>query len=120
MMSVNHKRLNPSKGNVLDAPLTREEVRHALRKGRGDTAPGRDGIGLPFFTEVWESLTGDLMELFNQMFSAGTVTTQQIGVIICIPKTASPKYPHEYRPITLLNNDYKTLAQLMGGRMTEV
>jgi hypothetical protein len=103
MMSVNHKRLNLSEGNALIAPLTPEEVRHALRKGKGDTAPGKDGIGLLFFTEVWEDLHWDLMELFNQMFSASAITAKEKGgVIVCIPRTANPKHPHEYRPITLL------------------
>jgi hypothetical protein len=36
--------------------------------GRGDTAPGRDGIGLTFFKEVWDSLHGNLMELFTDVF----------------------------------------------------
>jgi hypothetical protein len=35
MMSVNHKWLNQNEGDSLNAPLTLEEVRHALRKRRG-------------------------------------------------------------------------------------
>jgi hypothetical protein len=121
MLSVNHKRLDLNERDALSAPPMLEEVRQALRKGRGDTAPGRDGIGVMFFKEVWDSLHGDIMELFTQMFSVGAITTQQKGgVIVCIPKTANPKQPHEYRPIKLLSNDYKTLARLMASRMSEV
>jgi hypothetical protein len=117
MISLNHKRLNLNERDALSAPLTLEKVRRALRKGRSNTAPGRDGIGLTFFNEVWE-WDGDLMELFTQLFFAGTITAKlKGGAIVCIPKTASPKHPHEYR---LLNNDYKTLARLIGGRMSEV
>jgi hypothetical protein len=55
------------------------------------------------------------------MFSAATITAQQKGgVIACIPETISPNYPHEYMPITIRNNDYKTLLLMMAGRMTEV
>jgi hypothetical protein len=36
-----------------------------------------DGIGLTFFNEEWDSIHGDLVEEFTQMFSAGTITTQQ-------------------------------------------
>jgi hypothetical protein len=86
-------------------------VRHDLRKGRGDTEPGIDDIDPTFLTVVRESLHGELLELFNQMFSAGAVTAQQKGLIVCIPRTASPKYPQEYRSVTLL----KIITELWHG-----
>ena len=35
---------------------------------------------------------------------------QKQGVIVCIPKQVNPKTPEDYRPLTLLNADYKILA----------
>ena len=36
---------------------------------------------------------------------------------MCIPKQASPKTPEDYRPLTLLNTDYKILARLIAARV---
>jgi hypothetical protein len=55
------------------------------------------------------------------MFTEGTLTEKQKrGVIVCIPKTARPTHTQDYRPITLLNNDYKTLARILAGRLRPV
>jgi hypothetical protein len=121
LMNVNHRRLTPQEGESLGAPISLEELRVALRKGRRDTAPGKDGIGITFFKGIWDNAHGDLLELFTRMFSDGDITTQQKeGVIVCIPKKATPRQLRDYRPITLLNTDYKILARLIANRIAEV
>jgi hypothetical protein len=61
------------------------------------------------------------MEMFTQNFpQALSRPNTNRGVIVCIPKTVSPKHPNEYTSITLLKDNYKTLARLMAGRMREV
>jgi hypothetical protein len=59
--------------------------------------------------------------IFTQMFRDGRLTEgQKQGVIICIPKNARPSTPEDYRPITLLNTDYKILAILIAARLRPV
>jgi hypothetical protein len=121
LMSVNHKQLNPHYEDALGAPLTLEEVRHAWR--RGGVIPHQEGMVLAvrssrrYETAYMETSWNCLHRCFPQVLSR---LNKKEGVIVCIPKTATPNHPHEYRPITLLNNDYKTLARLMAGRMSEV
>ena len=45
---------------------------------------------------------------------------QKQGVIVCIPKNARPHTPKVYRPITLLNTDYKILARLIAARVRAI
>jgi hypothetical protein len=55
------------------------------------------------------------------MFESGRLLDQQKqGVIVCIPKTGCPKGPQDFRPIMLLNTDYKTFARILAGRVQEV
>jgi hypothetical protein len=42
---------------------------------------------------------------------------QKQGVIVCVPKNGRPRTPEDYRPITLLNTDYKILARLIAARL---
>jgi hypothetical protein len=55
------------------------------------------------------------------MFWKGKTTPlQKRGVIICLPKERLPQSPEDFRPITLLNNDYKILARLVTNRLQTV
>jgi hypothetical protein len=92
-MMAGHRRLPQNWRETLDKPLTVEKMRRALRKRGGDKAPGRDGIGLTFFTATLESIQGDIMDVFTQMFVGGTPTDQQKGGIVCIPKIARHTQP---------------------------
>jgi hypothetical protein len=119
LLAVQHKRMGSGAGDALRAPITADELRLALFRGRRDTAPGKDGIGVVSYTQMWDSLDCDIHKIFTKMFLDKEMTAgQKEGIIVCIPKKASPLYPHDYRPITLLNNDYKTLARLIAHRLS--
>jgi len=52
------------------------------------------------------------------MFANNNISVQQKpGVIVCIPKIAKPYQPKDFRPITLLDTDYKILARIIAGRI---
>jgi hypothetical protein len=43
--------------------------------------------------------------------------TQKQGIIILIPKTPHPSNTKDFRPITLLNSDYKILKKVLANRL---
>jgi hypothetical protein len=50
----------------------------------------------------------------NQIFLHKALTHQQKhGIIINLQKNNGDKTPNGYRPITLMNTDYKILARIM-------
>ena len=78
------------------------------KKGERNKAPGKDGIGLEFYTTSWKIIKEDIVEILNQMFQQRSITQQQKhGIIICLPKANAVQTPEGYRPITLQNSDYK-------------
>jgi len=49
-----------------------------------------------------------------------TDTQQNKGIIVCLPKQNGKQTPEGYRPITLLNTDYKILARIIAQRIRPV
>ena len=48
----------------------------------------------------------------------GRTTARQLqGLIVCLPKNAHPKNADDYRPLTVLNTDYKMLARIIANRL---
>ena len=105
----------------LQEPVTSEEILTALRAGTRHKTPGFDGISLEFYTANWETIHTELHELLNQRFLHKNITPQQkYGVIICLPKSNGDQTPDHYRPIFLLNTEYKILARILARRLRHV
>ena len=59
-----------------------------------------------------------MLKIFTQRPSEQKLTElQKREVIMCIPKSDKAVAPDDYRPITLLNSDYKILARIVEGRI---
>jgi hypothetical protein len=68
MAMAGRNRLAEGRKEVLDVPITLDELQRAVNKGEGNKAPGRDGMCLEFFKATQGDLKGEMVELFNQMF----------------------------------------------------
>ena len=52
------------------------------------------------------------------MFIDGDILdSQKHGMLVCLPKTTKPARPEDYRPLTLLNTDFKLLARIIANRI---
>jgi hypothetical protein len=106
---------------AMGTPFDQEEIQHTIRASRRRKAPGMDGLVREFYVRNWYLIRADMTVILNQMFWEGQITkNQKHGVIICLPKVPGGSTPQEYRPITLLNTDYKILARLIARRLRPV
>jgi hypothetical protein len=111
LSNVGIKTLPTESKDILDEPITMEKLHQAVRKGPTRKAPGSDGISQDFFKISWETTKHDVLDILNNMFLEGKLMDcQKHGIIVCLPKTPRPNSPNDYRPITLMNADYKLLA----------
>jgi hypothetical protein len=70
---VHKTRLAIDANTDLEAPVTLEEIKTALRKGKKGKSPGSDVISHEFYTENWCTIQEDLVEIIRQMHSEGII-----------------------------------------------
>lgn len=114
-------------GPTPDGSLTADELKRALKTMQRGKSPGMDGIPYEFYLTFWNDLSTLLTAAVNEEFLSSATTPKYdwrftLGIISLLFKgTAQKPLPEDqvasYRPITLLNCDYKLVAKAMALRM---
>ncbi|KAM7281216.1 hypothetical protein ISCGN_006079, partial [Ixodes scapularis] len=109
-------------GSSLFRPTTREELFDVLRPMKVGSAPGPDGLPAEFYVTFWDVLANPLVQLVNGFLETGEVPpSSRRGRVILLPmEGGSSSDPAAWRPITLLNADYKIVASLLVSRLRTV
>ena len=104
---------------LCEGPLTQTECLEGLKKMESDKTPGTDGLPAEFYKVFWKDISPFLISALNYAFDSGCLSvTQRRGVIKLIPKTDTQLYfIKNWRPITLLNTDYKIAAKSIANRI---
>lgn len=104
--------------------LTPECVHAAISKAPRGKRPGSDGLPYEFYAAFKQHLVPLLIAAFQEAFedaasNAPLTASQRLGLIVRLYKGGGkPRDRCEsYRPITLLNCDYKLIARILASRM---
>ena len=102
--------------------ITEKEVCNVLKNMKNGKSPGTDGYTAEFYKFFWKDIGQFVMESLNESFFTGELSiTQKQGLISLLPKGNKPRdLIKNWRPITLLNVDYKLLAGVLAYRVKEV
>ena len=105
-----------------EGKLTLEECRTALKSMSNGKSPGEDGFTVEFYRCFFELLGQDLLNSFNAAYEDCELSvSQRRGIITLIPKENSDiRELSNWRPITLLNVDYKILSKAIASRIQKV
>ena len=97
-------------------------MRNALKGFQNNRSPGEDGFTKEFYEAFFDLLGNALLESFNAGFENGTLSvSQRRGIISLIPKDENNLTTlSNWRPITLLNVDYKIIAKVIARRIESV
>ena len=84
-------------------------------------SPGGDGLPIEFYQEFWNDIEFILVNALNENFSNNCMSdTQKQGLITLIFKKGEMENLNNWRPITLLNYDYKIMTAVLANRLHKV
>ena len=114
--------LDNNEAESCEGPLTEKECLEALKNMDRGKTPGTDGLPAEFYQTFWKELSSPLINALNFAYDTGTLSiTQRRGIIKLIPKKDSePHFIKNWRPLSLLNCDYKIAAKAIANRIKSV
>nr|KYP40468.1 Transposon TX1 uncharacterized [Cajanus cajan] len=117
-----HAGISPALGvearSALIAPVTKEEVRRAVRSMKSFKAPGPDGFQPFFFKQYWPIVGDELWRTVRDAFQLGYSDLSLLETqMVLIPKVNHPVSLKEFRPISLCNVAWKVISKVIVARL---
>ena len=106
---------------VCEQNITPEECKLSLSSMKLNKSPGSDGLPVEFYQAFWDHLWGPFMNSLNESIRKSQLTdTQGHGVLSLFFKSGDETNLNNWRPITLLNVDYKIITRTLAQRLQKV
>ena len=104
-----------------EGDLTKGELFVALGSLQTGKSPGSDGLPTEFCEALWQDLGDVLVLVLNERFHIGILTdSQREGLLRLLYKKDDRRLVKNWRPISLLNTDYKLASKVITERLKRV
>ena len=107
--------------NYCEGQITEKELKRAIENMNRNKAPGPDGIPIEFYQHFSDDIVEPLIAVFNNNFEVGSMTeSQRMAILRLLFKKNEKDRLKNWRPISLLNADYKILTTVLATRLKAV
>lgn len=109
LSTVNLPQASEAQRELLNRPITREEVKEAINTLQNNKAPGPDGLTPEFYKTFCDLLIGLLLNMLSYSFKSGVLpnTMMDANISLILKKGEPADDCASYRPIALLDVDRK-------------
>ncbi len=115
-------KLSENEKIACEGQINEYECIEAIKGMKNMKSPGSDGITAEFYKLYWNEIKLYYIESINYSFEHGSLTElQKQGIITLLPKKDKNALAIEnWRPISLLNVDYKIATKTIANRIKKV
>ena len=122
LSSTNMKCIPEELAAHLDRDIEMAEMDEAVKGFANNKSPGSDGLTAEFYKYFWGEIKDTLYKVYEESLEGSCLSpSQRTGVITLLPKQGKDhKHLKDWRPITLLNVDYKIYTHIIKNRLKNV
>ena len=115
------RRLSKAGRDLCEGDLTLAEATDSLKKSNNNKTPGPDGLTVEFYATFWDRLGPLLVSVFNTCLADSDLcSSMKTSVTRLVFKKGDKKNLKNWRPISLLNVDYKICSKALSIRLSKV
>ncbi|XP_055543766.1 uncharacterized protein LOC129729279 [Wyeomyia smithii] len=100
--------------------ITAAEIFTAIKSSSPNKSPGGDSLPREFYLKTYDVIWRELTLVINETLSGNFPPEFVDGVIVLVKKKSNNQTASSYRPISLLNFDYKILSRILKQRLESV
>ena len=115
-------KVNEADKLACEEELSEREILRSVKAMKNGKSPGTCGLTSEFYKFFWLNIKGILTASINYNLNKGMLSLEQRrGILTLIPKKDKDRlYLKNWRPLTLLNTDYKIIAKALSNRLTKI
>lgn len=101
--------------------ITQDEIKDSIKCAQLNRAPGLDGLPIEFYKFFWEKIKTLFTKMVQHFQQTGQLPNSMKKIVISpIPKPGDRTNLKNWRPIALINCDYKIISRIYGKRIAAV
>ena len=117
--SLNTRKLSKKQSDLMEGPLTIEELGNALKQTKNNKTPGMDGFPADFFKVFWKELGVWIQQALNSSYDKGSLSISlRQCMITCLPKKGKCRDEvKNWRHLSMLSSIHKLASAAIANRM---
>ena len=120
LADINTPQLNKEEQKDCEGVISVDECHKVLKTFQNNKSPGNDGIPAEFYKKFWTLFGSFMVNSFNKSYEEGELSaSQKQAVISLLDKGKDRTLLKNWRPISLLNVDYKLASKTIAQRITK-
>ena len=121
LQNLNFVTLEENDSLSCEGILTEKESFEALLSMHNNKSPGSDGLSTEFYKTFWVHIKDLMLDSLNEGYRTGKLSdSQKHSVLTLLFKKGDKRNLDNWRPISLLNIDYKIATRALAKRLQNV